>query len=101
MSRSKTISEPNSYVPALQEAGSDPALDRQHPDCHGADINFIYSIYAQESTDEKWVLKRPLHKCYTSFLPELHDYVREDGAIHLPINDLNYYPLIPRAHDSA
>jgi hypothetical protein len=90
MWRSKTTSgkilKPNSYVQAPPDVGSNPILDRQNPNLHGANTTLTYPIYSQEVNNDEWAKLRPLHKCYAPFLPELAHYVRDDDAIHLPGN---------------
>jgi hypothetical protein len=95
------IPKPDSMVPLPQTVGSDPVKERGHPDVHGTNTTFIYPIYSQEQNNDDWAFKRWLYKGYSSFLPELNQYVRDDGAIHLPFNGLIYLPLIPRAYDPA
>jgi hypothetical protein len=91
----------SSQVSAPQDVGSNPNKDRGHPDAHGTNYTFPYKVYSQEETPEDWATKRPIPKCYTPYLPELHRYIESDGAIHLPFNGLIYLPIIPRAFDGT
>jgi hypothetical protein len=79
---------------------SNPILDRQNLDTHGANQTVTYPIYSQEPTSTDWATKRLLKACYPPLRPELSNYRAIDGALHRDINRLYYFPVMPCAFDA-
>jgi hypothetical protein len=51
--------------------------------------------------DIAWIAKKPLNACYAPFLPELLGYQSSDGALHVDVNNLDYFLIVPRAFDTC
>jgi hypothetical protein len=73
MWRSETGSNmpnPKAHVQEPHDVGSNPILDRQTPDTHGANQTLTYPIDSREPTSGDWAAKSLLNACDTPFLRE-------------------------------
>jgi hypothetical protein len=80
---------------------SNSVFNQQNLDAHNAKQIFTYMIYTQEFIVKNWTVKRSLNTCYASFLPELSEYQDNDDALHLDVNGLYSFPLIPLALNAS
>jgi hypothetical protein len=98
--RSKTNREPgmipcqNASGSEPHDIGSNPVLDRQNLDRHGANQTFAYLISSQESTGKDWSVKQLHDACHAPFLPELSKYQRRYDELPGDGNDFHYFPII-------